>query len=88
MPPQPFARSVVAKTTKTSATGALEMKVLLPFSTKLVAAASGGGGQRERIGSAAWLGHPLHADHGAVAHAGEPAGLLVVGPEAGDRGGR
>ena len=33
MPAKPFARSVVAKTTNTSATGALVMNVFVPFRT-------------------------------------------------------
>ena len=33
MPAKPFARSVVANTTNTSATGAFVMKVFVPFRT-------------------------------------------------------
>ena len=67
-PASPAERSVVAKTTNTSATGALVMKVLL-----LQHEAAAGPGRRGLqgigVGSGPRLGHGLDPDQGAVAEA-------------------
>ena len=74
----PFSGSVIANTITRSATGPLEMKVLVPVDAKARALGLRAGPQREGIGPGAGLRHRVHADQRPVAKAGEVAPPLVL----------